>query len=275
MKRSPAAQLQQQHVTSLQDVGSVDLAEIPAAEGALRRSELDAHSATVYQLAQPAVCGSGSTGNGAAANGPPGGGDSKTDVGGGGMLLVSCSRAVHPERSWAWARGVLEALQPQDSIVVSTMPANQFRGDGDAANDTLVFAVATSAAAVQQPAQPAATAADGAGGGGRGPAGGGGMPPPLPSGTLLSGVAAAIVSYCQASCPHSNCSSCSRHPSRSGPIMALMAKTALPASSCNLRHTKGRYCRQQVRVAPYQSPYRTSSSQQLCHAPGAAAKSHA
>ena len=201
-------------MTSLQDVGSVDLAEIPAAEGALRRSELDAHSATVYQLAQPAVCGSGSPG--AAANGPPGGGDSEAAGGGGGMLLVSCSRAVHPERSWAWARGVLEALQPRDSIVVSTMPATQFRGDGDAANDVLVFAVATSAAAAQQAVQQSAAAAGGAARGGRGLAGGGGMPPPLPSGSLLSGVAAAVVSYCQASCLDGNCSLSSRHPSCRG-----------------------------------------------------------
>jgi hypothetical protein len=194
----------------LKVVGSVELAEIPAAEGALRRSELDAHSATVYRLARPAAhAAGGASGADAAANGPPGGGDSKTAGGGGGMLLVSCSRAVHPERSWAWTRGVLEALQPQESIVVSTMPANQFRGDGDAANDTLVFAFATSAAAaVAQPAAAAIGTADG----GRGRAGAGGMPPSLPSGTLLSGVAAAVVSYCQASCLDGNCSFDSKAP---------------------------------------------------------------
>lgn len=213
----------------------MELAGIPAAEGALQRSELNAHSATVYRLAQPASHATGgASGAGAAADGPPAGGCGKTDGGGGGVLLVSCSRAVHPERSWAWTRGVLEALQPRDSMVVSTMPANQFRGDGDAANDVLVFVVPTSAAAAQQAAQPAAAAADGAAGGSRGRAGGGGMPPSLPSGTLLSGVAAAVVTFCQASCLDGDCSSSARRPSCSEPNTARTAARApsAQAASC-------------------------------------------
>lgn len=64
--------------------------------------------------------------------------------------------------------------------------ANEFRGGGDAANDVLLFKVATSAATAQ-PAAASAAAADGAAGaaGPAGGPGGGKMPLALPSGTAL------------------------------------------------------------------------------------------
>jgi hypothetical protein len=108
-------------VFASQEVGSIKLAEIPAAEGGLRRSELDAHSATIFQLSQAAVRGNGSMSCG---NGTSDGSAGAADAAHSDTLLVSCSRAVHPERAWAWTHGLFEALQPRQALVVSTMPVS-------------------------------------------------------------------------------------------------------------------------------------------------------
>lgn len=95
-----------------QAIGSVDLRAIPAAEDALRRTELDAHSATIYRL-QPAA--GGEAGGSAAAAGP---------------LLVICERLVLPERSLAWVRGLAAAVRPAHTVVISAMPVSLLRLGG-------------------------------------------------------------------------------------------------------------------------------------------------
>lgn len=121
---------------SPQAVGSVELAAVPSAEGALRRSELDAHSATICRLAQPAKASAGGdsvsnvSSNGSAASGsgsggrqPDGGGVAAADGSvNDSVLLISCARAVLSERAGTWARGVFDVLQPRRTLIVSAMP---------------------------------------------------------------------------------------------------------------------------------------------------------
>ncbi len=108
------AQPQQSLCLTTQAIGSVDLPAIPAAEGALRRAELDAHSATIYRL-QPAA---GSETGGSAAAADP--------------LLVICERLVLPERSLAWVRGLAAAVRPAHTVVISAMPVSLLRLRGSA-----------------------------------------------------------------------------------------------------------------------------------------------
>mmetsp|Transcript_1310 Transcript_1310/g.3910 ORF Transcript_1310/g.3910 Transcript_1310/m.3910 type:complete len:181 (+) Transcript_1310:1192-1734(+) len=95
---------------------------------------------------------------------------------GGAALLVASTSLVPPERSVAWTRGLLSAVRPTQLAVVSAMPAAQFRGAGDAAEDVLLYLVSTTAARDS----PAASGAE---------------LQTLPSGTLILGVAAAVIQH--------------------------------------------------------------------------------
>jgi hypothetical protein len=78
-----------------------------------------------------------------------------------------------PEQADAWAAALLAALRPAAVAVAAPLPAADFRGAGDAAEEDLVFELRTAAAGG------AAAAA-----------------PPLPPGTLAGGGAAAALARC-------------------------------------------------------------------------------
>lgn len=93
---------------------------------------------------------------------------------GSGLLLVQCPRELPAEQAPVWARTVMAALQPRALVVAATLPAMSYRGPGDPADEDLVFSLQTEAAAA-------------------GAAGAAGLPPPLPEGTMLGGLAAALL----------------------------------------------------------------------------------
>ncbi|PRW45200.1 fatty acid desaturase [Chlorella sorokiniana] len=99
---------------------------------------------------------------------------------GSGLLLVLSPRDLPAEQAPVWARAVLAALQPRALVVAATLPAMNYRGPGDPADEDLVFSLQTEAAA-----------AAGAAGGAAGAAAG--LPPPLPEGTMLGGLPAALL----------------------------------------------------------------------------------
>lgn len=109
----------------------------------------------------PAAAGSGGGGGGAGSR----------------VVVALCQDDIPAERSRAWAAAVLGALQPSRVAVLCTMLAQQFVGGaGDPSEDALVFAVESAAAGG------AARAAGLA---------------PLPSGNLLGGLPAAVLTQCQ------------------------------------------------------------------------------
>ncbi|PNH07828.1 hypothetical protein TSOC_005670 [Tetrabaena socialis] len=100
-------------------------------------------------------------------------------AGGGGVLLVCCQYPVVRERAAAWARSVLGQVSYGHAVFLGAMPAEQFRGQGDASQEEMVFSLLTRAARQQQPSTHPAPA------------------PLLPTGTVVGGLPAALLSHCQ------------------------------------------------------------------------------
>lgn len=98
------------------------------------------------------------------------------------LLLVTCPRELPAEQAAAWARGVLRELRPRTAVVAATLPAMNYRGAQDPADDDLVFSLQTSVAAAAAPSGGAPTPA---------------LPPPLPEATLLGGLPAALLERCE------------------------------------------------------------------------------
>lgn len=93
------------------------------------------------------------------------------------VVLVSCQYRLPQEQSGAWARGLLAHVHAGHTVVLGSIPAENFRGQGDPAQEALVFALRTHAAAARPGyAWPA---------------------PPMPTGTVASGAAASLLSHCQ------------------------------------------------------------------------------
>ncbi|GFR39640.1 hypothetical protein Agub_g106 [Astrephomene gubernaculifera] len=98
-------------------------------------------------------------------------------AGGKGVLLVCCQYEVPRERAAAWARAVLGQLSYGHAVFLGSMAAEQFRGFGDASQEVLLFSLRTRGAQ-QAPHQQ--------------------QPPPLlPTGTVVGGLPAALLSHCQ------------------------------------------------------------------------------
>lgn len=94
--------------------------------------------------------------------------------------LVSCQYSVPPERATAWVKGLFSAVQPRRTIVIGSMSAESFRGEGDPSQSCLMYTLQTSA-------QRAAA---------------GGLPPAVPylsTGNVVSGPIAALLNYCEVS----------------------------------------------------------------------------
>ncbi|GIL88653.1 hypothetical protein Vretimale_17247 [Volvox reticuliferus] len=96
------------------------------------------------------------------------------------VLLVCCQYEVARERAPAWARSVMGQISCGHAVFLGAMAAEQFRGQGDASQEELIFALQTSASQ-QQRLQA----------GGRSPV------PLLPTGTVVGGLPASLLSYCQ------------------------------------------------------------------------------
>lgn len=142
-------------VQSKQPVGQIDLRRInPKVATALPKFELDPHSATIYEVQIP---------------------DQQSPSQSEGMLLIICPKAVVPARAVAWTRAVLEALQPFQTAIISVMPAADFRGDGDAAEDVVLLTLSSTASKEAMA----------------------GCGIPMPSGGLLAGLPAAILGHCE------------------------------------------------------------------------------
>uniref|UniRef100_A0A7S0RPI1 Proteasome assembly chaperone 1 n=1 Tax=Chlamydomonas leiostraca TaxID=1034604 RepID=A0A7S0RPI1_9CHLO len=94
-------------------------------------------------------------------------------------LLVACQYDVAAERAHAVCTALLGEVCPEQVVVVGSLRAEAYRGAGDASQEALVFRLATA----QQPSssQPA----------GPHPV------PTLPTGNVVGGLPAAILSYCQ------------------------------------------------------------------------------
>ncbi|KAG2444873.1 hypothetical protein HXX76_001611 [Chlamydomonas incerta] len=93
------------------------------------------------------------------------------------VLLVACQYEVARERAVAWSRAVLGQVAAGHVLVLGAIPAEQFRGQGDASQEELLFLLRTRAAAQALPGRPAA--------------------PLLPTGTVVGGLPAALLSHCQ------------------------------------------------------------------------------
>ncbi|GIL65913.1 hypothetical protein Vafri_19553 [Volvox africanus] len=96
------------------------------------------------------------------------------------VLLVCCQYEVARERAPVWARSVLEQISCSHAVFLGAMAAEQFRGQGDASQEELIFALRTSASQQRQLQA-----------GARGPV------PLLPTGTVVGGLPASLLSYCQ------------------------------------------------------------------------------
>ncbi|KXZ55257.1 hypothetical protein GPECTOR_3g396 [Gonium pectorale] len=95
---------------------------------------------------------------------------------GSGVLLVCCQYEVARERAAAWARSVLGQVGCRHAVFLGTMAAEHFRGQGDASQEELLFSLRTRAAQQQEGKLPA---------------------PLLPTGTVVGGLPAALLSHCQ------------------------------------------------------------------------------
>lgn len=91
------------------------------------------------------------------------------------VLVAVCRAAVTPERSGAWANGLFAEINPEQVICISSLPARQFVGREDPTQEALHFVLHTSGSGAEQ--------SHGT--------------PLLPTGNLVSGQPAAIMSYCQ------------------------------------------------------------------------------
>ncbi|BDA44865.1 probable proteasome assembly chaperone 1 [Coccomyxa sp. Obi] len=91
------------------------------------------------------------------------------------VLVAMCRAAVTPERSGAWANGLFAEINPEQVICISSLPARQFIGQEDPTQEPLHFLLQTNGSRSEQKH---------------------GIPL-LPTGNLVSGQPAAIMSYCQ------------------------------------------------------------------------------
>lgn len=92
-------------------------------------------------------------------------------------LLVFCQMPMQPERATSWIQGLLHVVQAQHVLVIASLPAFNYRGPGDPSQDALHYVVCSSAA--KQQSQSCGV-------------------PSLPSGSLITGLAAAAVQYSEA-----------------------------------------------------------------------------
>ncbi|CAL8469394.1 g8935 [Coccomyxa elongata] len=91
------------------------------------------------------------------------------------LLVAVCRAAVTPERSGAWANGLFAEINPEQVICVSSLPARQFVGQEDPTQEPLHFVLHMNGRGADQKH---------------------GIPL-LPTGNLVSGQPAAVMSYCQ------------------------------------------------------------------------------
>lgn len=95
------------------------------------------------------------------------------------LLAVSCQFSVAPECAGAWVRGLMSQIQPQALLALGALQAEDFRGDGDPSQQCMLFCLQSAARRAQQQQQRQLAA------------------PLLPSGNLIAGTAAALLSHCQ------------------------------------------------------------------------------
>lgn len=91
------------------------------------------------------------------------------------LIIVSSASQLAPEQGHAWARRVLEHIsRPKSVIIACTLPMMEYRGPGIATEQDLIFSINTT-----------------------GYQDGHCLPPSMPSGTLVGGLPAALLQYCQ------------------------------------------------------------------------------
>jgi hypothetical protein len=90
---------------------------------------------------------------------------------------AAAAAPVPDARAGSWARGVLDKLRPSRVLVVAEAQGEQYRGEGDPSEDLLAFSLRTTTATVEEGAEA--------------------PPPPLPAGTVVGGLAAALVAECE------------------------------------------------------------------------------
>ncbi|KIZ01033.1 hypothetical protein MNEG_6927 [Monoraphidium neglectum] len=101
----------------------------------------------------------------------------------GAALAVCCREDVPAERAGAWARALLRAVAPAAVVILGAVRPEHYRGAGDASQEFLSFTLQTTARRQQQ--GPAALAQRAA------------APPPLPSGSIVAGLPAALLTACE------------------------------------------------------------------------------
>ncbi|GLC37939.1 hypothetical protein PLESTB_001500000 [Pleodorina starrii] len=126
----------------------------------------------VYTLQPPSEAPAAGTGSGAGL------GKGEDDD----VLLVCCQYDVPRERALAWARSLLGQVSCRHAVFLGSMAAEQFRGQGDASQEELIFALRTRAAQQKQQQEQRVS-----------------KPPVplLPTGTVVGGLPAALLSHCQ------------------------------------------------------------------------------
>jgi len=186
-------------------------AAAPAEAGAGGRGQdQDRSSLPVPEYCRGSECAIFAVGEGclaiAATPAPPGSAaaaalaTTTTSGGGGGRGGRGGGGGVPDARAGAWARGILDKLRPSGVLVVAEARGEQYRGEGAPSEALLAFTLRTTAAAAATAAAGGAAAVGAAAAAGGAPASSSPsspLPPPLPAGTVLGGLAAAIVAECE------------------------------------------------------------------------------
>eukprot|EP00878_Enallax_costatus_P005201 GHUV01005465.1.p1 GENE.GHUV01005465.1~~GHUV01005465.1.p1 ORF type:complete len:305 (+),score=97.17 GHUV01005465.1:209-1123(+) len=97
------------------------------------------------------------------------------------VLVCCCRGTITADAAPAWARGLLQQLQPQQLLLIGTMQADQYRGDADPSQDFTAYLLHTSAAATAGTEDPSPKTSI----------------PFLPSGSLVAGLPAALITQAE------------------------------------------------------------------------------
>eukprot|EP00210_Caulerpa_lentillifera_P009290 g8855.t1 len=96
----------------------------------------------------------------------------------GNVLFIPCQYEVKPERALAWSTGLFQSLSPSRLVLIGDMKAGEYRGQGDPAEEALVFSCFTTSARDSSWTSQS-------------------LLKPLPPGNLLTGLPAALLQNCE------------------------------------------------------------------------------
>ncbi|GAB4817203.1 hypothetical protein N2152v2_004249 [Parachlorella kessleri] len=103
------------------------------------------------------------------------------------IVLVVSDKPLPPEQAATWADAACAALQPAAVVITTTIPAMEYRGPGSPADEDLIYSLASPAATAPAPPSSGSRSVRGSSRG---------APPPLPPGSLLGGLPAALLVHC-------------------------------------------------------------------------------